>query len=91
MTAKADAKSKVCSRCDKRKRLDKFGKNAAHSDGLQSDCNDCRKLREATYRANRALEALPAPAGSDPRQLTPRENRELAAHVAGRRGRKAAS
>ena len=55
MTAKADAKSKVCSRCDKRKRLDKFGKNAAHADGLQSDCNDCRKLREATYRAAKAI------------------------------------
>lgn len=53
MTAKTDAKSKTCSRCGKRKRLDRFGRNAAHRDGLQSDCNDCRKAREAGYRAAR--------------------------------------
>ena len=56
MTAKTDAKSKTCSRCGKRLRLDRFGKNAAHSDGLQSDCTACRKLREAAYRAAKALD-----------------------------------
>ena len=54
MTAKTDAKSKTCSGCGKRKRLDRFGRNAAHRDGLQSDCNDCRKTREAGYRAAKA-------------------------------------
>ena len=60
MTAKTDAKAKTCSRCGKRRPLGKFGKNAAHRDGLQSDCNDCRKAREAGYRAARAFAALPA-------------------------------
>ncbi len=48
------SKSKTCSRCDKRKRLDRFGRNAAHRDGLQNDCNDCRKAREAGYWAAKA-------------------------------------
>ena len=58
MTAKTDAKTKTCSRCGKRKRLDRFGRNAAHRDGLQSDCNDCRRAREVGYR--------PATAGTTP-------------------------
>ena len=56
MTAKTDTKTKTktCSRCGKRRRLDRFGRNAAHRDGLQSDCNDCRKARELGYRAAKA-------------------------------------
>ena len=73
MTAKTDAKSNTCSRCGKRKRLDRFGRNAAHRDGLQSDCNDCRKARELGYRAARALAPPPEPA----KKLTPQESSPL--------------
>ena len=53
MTAKADAWAKTCSRCGKRKRLDLFGRNSSHADGLQSDCRACRSAREAGYREAR--------------------------------------
>jgi hypothetical protein len=47
----AEAKTKVCSRCGKRKPLKSFNKNSAHADGMQSDCRECKQAREAGYRA----------------------------------------
>jgi hypothetical protein len=54
MTAKADAKTKTCSGCGTRKPLRSFNKNAAHKDGYQSDCRECKRLREAGYRRGKA-------------------------------------
>lgn len=40
---------KICSKCGKKKRLNKFIKDSSKIDGLYSSCKDCNKERQVEY------------------------------------------
>jgi hypothetical protein len=45
---------KKCATCKQEKSLTEFGKNIKKKDGLQQDCNECRKkLRKELYQKNK--------------------------------------
>jgi len=46
-----DAKTKICSRCRKRKRLDKFCYDKKSKDGKQSQCKACKNEQVKAYYA----------------------------------------
>lgn len=43
---------KNCPSCKENKRLEHFGKNISHKDGIQSHCKKCRALKEKEKRKN---------------------------------------
>lgn len=56
-------KTKVCRKCDKRKRRDQFDKRSASNDGLQSYCKPCR--RESQLLRNRNFKPDTRPVGEN--------------------------
>jgi len=52
------SKTKVCSSCNKRKRLEAFSKHSRNKDGLRSECRECCKEWQANYHKARK-EAAP--------------------------------
>ncbi len=46
------AKSKVCTKCGKRKKLECFEPKADMKDGKRSDCRQCRKAAVSLWRKN---------------------------------------
>ena len=54
MVAKTKQLSKVCKKCDKRKRINQFTKQAITKDGLKPYCTTCvEKYNKKYYQAHR--------------------------------------
>jgi len=51
------AKTKVCTRCKKRRKVAEFYKDKHMKDGLSSWCKSCTKAYDREYRARKSAEA----------------------------------
>lgn len=50
------AKTKTCTRCKKRRKVEQFYKDRTIKDGLSSWCKDCTKEYDRAYRERRKAE-----------------------------------
>lgn len=55
-TKTAQAKTKVCTRCTKRRKLDQFYKDKTQRDGHGSWCKSCEREYDREYRAKKRAE-----------------------------------
>jgi hypothetical protein len=58
MSATTTPKTKVCTRCKKRRKLDLFYKDKTQKDGHASWCKTCEREYDRAYRARKAAGAV---------------------------------